>query len=189
MKVTRTGVAKHIYDALTDHEPHMTYEDLARKSGVGVSTIKMVLSDKVDKSGNKRKLNTDDLFAIAKALDVTPYYLLTGIEEKNHSVGEELGLSNKTINALREMDEDTLKAMELLINDFSFSLEWAAYLFATDQGLWRNGRKIVSENEDVTVGDYGSFGGGYAVGTLVTHIREQNMLATLRFIRKKVHEQ
>lgn len=187
MNVTKTGLARNIYNALNDHEPRMTYKELAQKSGVGESTIKMVLSDKADKSGNKRKLNTDDLFAIAKALDVSPYYLLTGIEEKNHSIGEELGLSNDTINALREMDEDTLKAMELLINDFSFSLEWAAYIFATDQGLWRNGRKIVSENEDVTVGNYGSFGGGYAVGTLVTHIREQNIISTLRYIRKKVH--
>lgn len=186
MKVTKEGIAKHISDALSDHEPHMTYEDLARESGVGLSTIKMVLSDKVDKSGNKRKLNTDDLFAIAKALDVSPYYLLTGYEDENYSAAEELHLSNETINTLKRMDADALKALELLIKDPLFCLEWSAYINATDQGLWHNGRKIIAEGDNVTVGNYGSFGGGYQVGTLVSFIREQNMLSTLRSIRNGV---
>lgn len=102
MKVTKSGIAKNISDALQDHEPPMTIKNLADKTGVGESKLKRILSGAIDENGNKRLPNTDDLLAIASALDVSPYWLLTGNSDENHVVCEELGLASKTVDELRK---------------------------------------------------------------------------------------
>ena len=101
MKVTRTGIAKTIFDLMHDHEPPMTTKELSEKSGVGKSKLDMILSDSRDKTGNKRLPNSDDILSLAEALDVSPYKLLTGNDDENHVVCEELGLSNESINHLK----------------------------------------------------------------------------------------
>ena len=101
MKVTKTGIAKNISEILENQEPRMTIKKLAEESGVGESTLKMVVCDTPDSNGKKRKLNTDDLFDIAEALDVSIYKLLTGNDDENHSACEELGLSNNSVEKLK----------------------------------------------------------------------------------------
>ena len=155
--------------------------ELASKAHVTRSKIAMVES-------YERELSTGELKRCASALGISECYLLTGNDDENREcAADELGLSNTTITKIKEMHPDTLKALELLINDPTFSDEWAAYINATDQGLWQNGRKIAAENTDVTVGNYGDFGGGYKVGSLVKFIREQNMILTFRNIRERVN--
>ena len=119
MKVTRSGVAKIIFNKMQDHEPPLSLKELSDKSGVGLSKLKMIVSDTVDKTGNKRLPNTDDLLALSNALDISPYELLTGIEDKNHDVCEKLGLSNDTVNRLRDMNNFLVKsAIDSLVDDW-----------------------------------------------------------------------
>ena len=134
MKVTKTGIAKHISDALQDHEPPMTIKDLKDKTGIGLSKLKRIVSGEIDKNGNKRLPTTDDLLEIANALGVSPYKLLTGNDNENHVVCEELGLSNETINKLKsENRKDRLHYMQLTIDALvvypPVLLAMASYLF------------------------------------------------------------
>lgn len=179
--MSRTG------DALRKkrEEKGITQKELAEKTGISRSTIAMVESDNEDKNGNRRYLNTDDLYCCAKVLGVSPCYLLTGNDDDNRMcAADELGFSNETISELRMMDEATIKAIELLITDPTFSMEWAAYLFSGDQGLWQKGQKLASENEYITLGNYGDYGGGYKVGDLITYAREMDLLRTMREIKR-----
>ena len=102
MKVTKEGIAKHISDAMSDHEPPITIAQLAEKTGIGITKLKMIVGDTVDVNGKKRKLNYDELFTVADALDITLYQLLSGNDDENHVVCEELGLSNDTVNRLKK---------------------------------------------------------------------------------------
>ena len=102
MKVTKEGIAKHISDAMSDHEPPMTIAQLSEKTGIGITKLKMIAGDTVDVNGKKRKLNYDELFTVADALDITLYQLLSGNDDANHVVCEELGLSNDTVNKLKK---------------------------------------------------------------------------------------
>lgn len=101
MKVTKTGIAKTISDLMSDHEPPMTIKDLVKKTGIGETKLKSVVADYVDTAGYKRILNIDELLLVAEALGVSPYKVLTGIDDENHVVCEELGLSNDSINTLK----------------------------------------------------------------------------------------
>ena len=124
MKVTKSGIAKNISDALQDHEPPMTIKNLADKTGVGESKLKRILSGAIDENGNKRLPNTDDLLAIASALDVSPYWLLTGNSDENHVVCEELGLTNDAINTIKTLTNTKKEALEILLrhNDLLFHM-------------------------------------------------------------------
>lgn len=157
----------------------LTQKQLASHLGISQQMLSFV-------EEGRRFLGTNDLFACAKKLGVSASYLLTGDSDENRKcAAEELGIEDKTITTLKDMCEEELRAIEALINDPIFPMAWSAYLYATDQGLYHNGNKLISENEDVTVGNYGSFGGGYQVGTLISFIREQNIIALLRSIKKE----
>lgn len=140
MKVTKTGIAKHISDAATDHD--MTLEELSRKSGVGLSKLKMIVSDTTDSSGNKRLPNTDDLLRLADALHVSPYKLLTGTDDDNHVVCEELGLSNESINQLKLCSNKLIsglmgyssvpKMIDMLLADSEFHFLRMLYSYIVD---------------------------------------------------------
>ena len=151
--------------------------ELAKMTGVSRSAIAMVET-------YERDLHTDELKRIADVLGVSASYLLTGDDDENRKcAADELGFSNETINAIRNMDDDALKAIELLINDPFFSMAWKSYLSTGEQGLWRNGQKIASEGDSITLGSYEDYGGAYDVGSLVSYAREQDIISTIRRIK------
>lgn len=127
MKVTKTGIAKHISDALADHEPPMTIKDLKEKTGIGLSKLKRIVSGEPDENGNKRLPNSDEIIDIAKALDISVYKLLTGNDDENHIVCEELGLSNDTINKLKH--ESTLNRPQIIHKAIDFLVSYPPILF------------------------------------------------------------
>ena len=143
MKVTRKGIAKAIWDAMKDHEPEMTIKQLSEKSDVGERKLAMVISENIDKSGNKRYLNTDELIRVSEALEVSPYELLTGIDEENRKECENLGLSNDTVNRLRELKNNRLvqSAIDALVSDWDILIHIAEYFrsdFASMQRTFKN---------------------------------------------------
>lgn len=111
MKVTKEDIGERIgkFRSMRD----MTQKQLSEKSGVGESTIKNAESRKQNRSLSK----IDDLLRIADALEVSPYYLLTNNEEKNHVVCEELGLSNDAINTIKTLHQSHREALEILLRN------------------------------------------------------------------------
>lgn len=111
MKVTKEDIGERIgkFRSMRD----MTQKQLSEKSGVGESTIKNAESRKQNRSLSK----IDDLLRIADALGISPYYLLTNNEEKNHVVCEELGLSNDAINTIKTLNPSHREALEILLRN------------------------------------------------------------------------
>ena len=104
---------------------HMTQKQLAEKSGVGLSTIKNTESNQQGRTLSK----IDDLLRIAEALEISPYFLLTEINDENHVACEQLGLANDTINRLKEMKNPLVKAViDRLVDDWSILIHLAEYL-------------------------------------------------------------
>lgn len=71
----------------------LTQEELAYEIGMKRSTLSMIELD-------KRMPSVETLQLLSEKLNVSAYYLLTGIEDRNHLVCEDTGLSNETINVL-----------------------------------------------------------------------------------------
>lgn len=91
--------------------------ELAKEVNITASSLSDLLSAK-----KKKALNIDDLFRFAKALGVTEYFLLTGIEDEYRNVAKITGLSGKTINNIQKLDNKKRTLLEMLINDEGRSL-------------------------------------------------------------------
>lgn len=150
MKVTKSGVAKHISDALQDHEPPMTISELAKRTGITLSKLKRLVSGATDENGNKRLPNTDDLFIIAKALDITPYRLMTGISDENHVVCEELGLSSETVDILRMWNKVDSSGTGKI-----YAQNVIDILVANPELLYAIGNYLENDFESIVFCDYG----------------------------------
>ncbi len=148
MKVTKEGIAKHISDAMNDHEPPMTIAQLAQKTGIGITKLKMIAGDTVDANGKKRKLNYDELFTVADALDITLYQLLSGNDDANHVVCEELGLSNNTVNVLKKQFQYfPHNEMAKLFDLIAKYPELVSYLFQYLTVDYRKPKVLLGEDE------------------------------------------
>ncbi len=102
MKVTVETIGQRIKEFREYHKPPMTQKELAEKSGVGLSTIKNAETP----NGNRTLSKIDDLLRISEALEVSPYELLTGNDEQNFAVCEDLGLSSQTVDKLINFNFD-----------------------------------------------------------------------------------
>ena len=93
---------------------------LARKAGIAnrskLSSVINVHTDKGKKS--PRALTPAEIIAVARVLEVTPAYLLTGYDEDTYIVGKDLGLSNETINRLSSLQERNDNTLSDAINMF-----------------------------------------------------------------------
>lgn len=110
MKVTKELIGERI--GILRGE--MTQKELAEKSGVGLSTIKNTESKQQGRALSK----IDDLLRIAEALNVSPYQLLTGNDDENHVVCEELGLASETVNTLKTANDPRIqKAIDIMVRN------------------------------------------------------------------------
>lgn len=71
----------------------------------------------------KPRLTVDDLSLFAKAFGVTEYFLLTGTSDENRTSAKELGLSQKTIENIKNLDSRKKALLEMLINDEGLILD------------------------------------------------------------------
>ena len=88
----------------------MTTTELGQKVGKSQSTISDIETGKVD-------IKAKELFLFAEALGVSVYWLLTETDDENHNIAEETGLSNKTINKIKRLNQKQKTLLELLVND------------------------------------------------------------------------
>ena len=109
---------QRIFDLMIDK--NMDIAKLARKAGIKnrqkLSTVINAYTDTEKK--NPRALTPVEIMAVAEALEVSPAFLLTGYDESNNVIGEELGLSNDTINRLRYYQGKNDNTMSDAINMF-----------------------------------------------------------------------
>ncbi len=89
-------------------------KEFAEKSGISRSLLSMIETDKRMPSNTVMKI-------LSTHLEVSEYYLLTGIEDKNHLAFEELGLSNESISILKKENKREglhykQKAIDLLLS-------------------------------------------------------------------------
>lgn len=91
-------------------EKGWTTTELGQKVEKGQPTISNI-------ENGKTLLKADDILPFAKALGVSEYYLLTGIEVENHSAVEETGLSNEAIIRIRNLTDKQKTLLEMLLCD------------------------------------------------------------------------
>ena len=165
----------------------ITDTEIAETTGVSRQKLNMVKNDYVDKGNGKvRTLTSEEILALCDFFGVSPTFLLTGFNDDNTTLAKELGLSNDAINGLKSMNSETMRAFELLITDETFGLALTAYLSNSNQGLWLNGNRIASEADNITLGQIGEYSGTFKVGNLVSYAREQDLINSLRIIKRSV---
>jgi transcriptional regulator with XRE-family HTH domain len=144
MKVTTNLIGERIRkllekrneELLDEGRPPMRLKELAEKSGVGLSTIKNAVSEN---QTNRTITKLDDVIRIAHALDVSPLYLLTEVEDENYTVCDELGLSNETVNRLKTMNNALVKwVIDVLVADWSILMHLNEYLKSDYEMVQRN---------------------------------------------------
>ena len=156
-EVEKTGIARNISAIMADRE--MDISTLHEKTGIGVSKLKMICSDYSDKNGNKRLPNTDELLLLASALNVSPYKLLTGNDDENHVVCEELKLSNDAINTIKELPESSREAIEILLRNKHLLFHLYHYFHGDFTRMTFNVSPIDTEEADFSTLDLQSFNG------------------------------
>lgn len=121
-------IGMRINDLLIDKE--MTVAQLGKMTGIARSKLSMIKNEYIDtNNGKPRALSPDELIAVAKALDVSPAFLLTGYDDENYTIGEELGLSNETVNRLKDMKNGMVKqVIDILVSDWSILMHLYEYL-------------------------------------------------------------
>ena len=106
--MTSAEVGKRIRDL---REKRGIYgKDLAKMVGMGANRLS-------DLENGKRGIHLDEIPVFAQALGVSNYYLLTEIADENHSVADDLGLSDRTISRIRGLSTKQKALLEILIND------------------------------------------------------------------------
>lgn len=162
----------------------LSQQELAEAIGISRAKLSLVEADCVDNNGNKRYLNTEELFRCADVLKVSPSYLLTGNGDDNRQcAAEDLGLSDQTISNLRQMDDQIRQGFELLINDDLFGMALVAFLSDSNQGLFLNGNRIARSDEEIDLGNITEYHGSFRVGQVVEYVKEQEIISILRQIK------
>ena len=130
---------QRLYDLMVDKD--MTVTQLAQLAGIkNRQKLSMVINDYVD-TGNKkpRALTPEEIKAVAKVLDVSPTFLITGYDDENYTIGEELGLSNETVNRLKDMKNGMVKqVIDVLVSDWSILMHLSEYLNSDFTTVQRN---------------------------------------------------
>lgn len=88
----------------------LSQKALAESAGITRSLLSMLEID-------KRLPPIDILQRIAERLDVSFYFLMTGIEDNNHAIYEDLKLSNNAINTIKTLSPSNLEAIEILLRN------------------------------------------------------------------------
>lgn len=162
----------------------ITITELSCITGVPRSKLNMVLTDYVDSGNGKvRTLTSEQIMSLCTFFHVTPTFLLTGNNDENVTVVEELGLSNNTINNLKQMDSDILQAFERLINDPLYGMALVSFMSNDKQGLWLDGKQIAKDNDFVTIGNPAEYSEAIRVSDLVASHRQRHILQLLQAIK------
>jgi transcriptional regulator with XRE-family HTH domain len=145
LKVTKETIGLRIGKLRS--EKNITQKELAQKSGVGLSTIKNT------ESGNQGRTlsKIDDLLRIAEALDVSPYFLLTANSEENHIACEELGLSNDTINKLK--NESTLHRVQFIHKAIDYLTSYSPALLSIYTYLTADYKAVETDDKYFSAND------------------------------------
>lgn len=129
MEVTNKTIANNIADIFEEKRDYETIKNkekyLNEKTGISIPTLKHILA-----GTPKRGIVVDDLISISDALGVSLYRLITGVKDDNHVVCEELGLSNHSVEVLKEKClYFRNNQLVCLIDVLTHHLELASYLY------------------------------------------------------------
>ncbi len=147
-------IGQRIHDLLIDKDMNIT--ELHEKTGISRSKLSMIRNDYTDtNNGKQRTLTTDELLLCAETLGVSPAFLLTGYNEENATIASDIGLSNETINRLKEMKNPLVKAViDCLVDDWIILNHLAEYLNSDFKSVQRK-----STFEFFPVSDLSGFNG------------------------------
>lgn len=131
----------------------LSQQRLAAEVGITRQLLSMIEID-------KRVPSLDVLKLLSERLNVSVYYLLTGVEDQNRLVCEETGLSNETINVLvhhNKVDEGLRfkymqSTIDILVAHPAVLLEMGVYLnvsFGKIEGTDDNGEYHTLSSDDL----------------------------------------
>ena len=133
-------------------DKQMSQKALAEAAGITRSLLSMIEID-------KRLPPLDVLHKLSDCLNVSLYYLITGIADDNHVVCEELRLSNEAINTIKSLPPSNLEALEILLRNKQLLRHFYHYFHGDFARMTFNISPFENEELELSTVDLKTFNG------------------------------
>lgn len=125
-------IGQRLFDLMTDHD--LSYRKLSNLSGISYDRLRDIMPNP-EKGHTELTQRPDEIVTLAKVLQVSPLYILTGQRPQNMFVCSELGLYDSTVNNIRQMKDTKVfpqikETIDFLMQNPAFLLALYRYLYS-----------------------------------------------------------